>query len=75
MAAETTGGNGHINQCGVATFHAFSLITAFEMTEMIEETKTLLVHDMIMMRNPWGNTGYRGDWNENDSRWTDELVA
>ena len=33
------------------------------------------VHDMILMRNPWGITTYKGDWNENDPRWTDELVA
>ena len=33
------------------------------------------IHDMILMRNPWGITGYLGDWNENDPRWTEELVA
>lgn len=32
-------------------------------------------HDMVLMRNPWGQTQYTGTWNKDDPNWTDELVA
>lgn len=32
-------------------------------------------HKMIMVRNPWGITYYSGEWNSDDTRWTDALVA
>ena len=32
-------------------------------------------HKMYLMRNPWGITYYSSDWNKNDTRWTDALVA
>ena len=28
-----------------------------------------------MIKNPWGLTLFDEDWNFNDKRWTDELVA
>lgn len=34
-----------------------------------------VVHQMLLMRNPWGSTGYSADWNKNDAKWTDALVA
>lgn len=34
-----------------------------------------VIHNMIMVRNPWGITYYSGEWNSEDSNWTDELVA
>lgn len=30
---------------------------------------------MMMLRNPWGDTGYSHTWNKDDVNWTDELVA
>ena len=33
------------------------------------------VHKMYLMRNPWSITFYSSDWNADDPRWTDELVA
>ena len=33
------------------------------------------VHNMFLVRNPWGITYYSGEWNANDTRWTDALVA
>jgi hypothetical protein len=34
-----------------------------------------VVHDMLLIRNPWGITYYSGTWNKDDSDWTDALVA
>ena len=58
------------NPCGIPKFHAYTLLSAFEMTESNGTT-----HKMFLMRNPWGITGYNSDWSYNDTRWTDALVA
>ena len=34
-----------------------------------------VTHKVIMVRNPWGITYYEGDWNSEDTRWTDDLVS
>jgi hypothetical protein len=61
---------GLTNTCGMVQGHAYSMIAAFEMTEA-NGTK----HKMYLMRNPWSLTYYSSDWNPNDSRWTNALVA
>jgi len=33
-----------------------------------------VVHDMLLIRNPWGITYYSETWNADDSNWTDDLV-
>ena len=30
---------------------------------------------MLLARNPWGVTYYRGDWDATDSRWTEKNIA
>lgn len=40
------------------------------MTDRFDET-----HQMLLMRNPWGENDYDWDWDDSDSDWTDELVA
>lgn len=56
--------------CGIVQGHAYSILSAFEMTDA-DGT----VWKMVTIRNPWGITYYNGDWNGNDARWTDALVA
>jgi hypothetical protein len=53
------------NQCGIATGHAYSVISLFYMNGL----------QMIMLRNPWGYTRYAGDWDHNYSNWTTENKA
>lgn len=66
MGATTAdGSNLTPNDCGIAYGHAYSILAAFTMSG----TK------MVMLRNPWGTTGYTGDWHKDDSSWTDSLVA
>lgn len=33
------------------------------------------IHNMVMVRDPMGNTGYSGDWNKEDAAWTSVLLA
>ena len=48
--------------------HAYSALSVFTLKWDDSE------EDVILMRNPWGETNYRGEWSKSDSRWTDELV-
>ena len=68
-----TAGNGNDqeeNSCGIAMSHAYSLIAPFEMTG-----SDGTVHQMLMVRNPWGLTQYTGTWSQEDANWTDDLVG
>lgn len=72
MAGGTAGGGNdqENNACGIAMSHAYSLLTGFTMTDADGTA-----HDLLMFRNPWGQTGYTGTWSKDDANWTDELVA
>ena len=32
-------------------------------------------YEMIMIRNPWKESYYEGDWDQDDDRWTNQLVS
>jgi len=51
------------------TNHAYSIISAFTMTNAKYDEK------MIMMRSLHGQNLYDGKWKANDPEWTDELVS
>lgn len=64
-ASTASGSNALSNDCGIALGHAFSILTTFTMSGT----------SMIMLRNPWGTTGYSGAWHKGDTSWTDSLVS
>lgn len=64
-ASTASGSNQTPNDCGIPYGHAFSIMTTFTMSG----TK------MIMLRDPFGSTGYNGLWHKGDTAWTDALVA
>ena len=72
MAAGTDGGGNDqvTNTCGIAQSHAYAILAAFEMKDASN-----VVHQMLLMRNPWGITGYKAAWHKGDTAWTDALVA
>jgi hypothetical protein len=59
----------YLNSCGVANAHAYSIMTVFELTEA-DNTVT----EMLLVRNPWGQSFYSGDWNKDDVKWTNDLL-
>lgn len=66
MGAGTAGGSDTtFNDCNIAYGHAYSILGTF----------TMDTYDMIMIRNPWGATYYNGNWNKDDTNWTDALAA
>ena len=48
--------------------HAYSILAAFQLKDDTYDEEVLL------MRNPWGNTGYTGRWNAKDENWTEDLA-
>mmetsp|Transcript_1826 Transcript_1826/g.2452 ORF Transcript_1826/g.2452 Transcript_1826/m.2452 type:complete len:172 (+) Transcript_1826:642-1157(+) len=71
LAAGTgSGSDTTSNSCGIAKGHAYSIMSAFTMTD-----SSGTAHKMLLMRNPWGTTGYSSTWNKDDSNWTPELIA
>lgn len=70
MGASTDGSN-HFekNACNIAEGHAYSVTSVFEL-DLGGGKK----QGFLMIRNPWGVTYYKGDWDSTDKRWTDALV-
>ena len=70
MGASTrgTGDDSSRNHCGIYMSHAYSILAAFTLKDATHNEQLLLI------RNPWGRTGYTGLWNYKDTKWTDELV-
>ena len=59
------------NGCGLANFHAYSLMSVFNMTDASNTNIACL-----LIRNPWGEEPfYNTSFMHNSSRWTDSLVA
>ena len=70
MGAGTSGDDDLIeNDCGIAMSHAYSIISAFVMTDSDDED-----HRMLLINDPYGESNYDWHWNPDDSDWTDELV-
>lgn len=59
-----------MNSCGIFTGHAYSIISAFSITEA-----NGTITKVVMARNPWGVTFYSAEWYANDTRWTDDIVT
>lgn len=55
MAITTAGGgdDSYQNDCGIAQSHAYSLISAFTMTDARGEE-----YQCLLIRNPWGENGW-----------------
>mmetsp|Transcript_8610 Transcript_8610/g.8569 ORF Transcript_8610/g.8569 Transcript_8610/m.8569 type:complete len:676 (+) Transcript_8610:23-2050(+) len=61
-------GNGDaVNELGLVTLHAYSVIAAREVTSRRGPEK------LLQIRNPWGEQEWQGDWSDNSDLWTPEL--
>ena len=54
---------------GVLPGHQYTVLACFTLTESDATS-----HEMIMLRNPWKESTYVGDWDNADSRWTPSLI-
>ena len=70
MAFGTGGGSDtQKNKCGIAMGHAYTLIGVFTMKDAKDVS-----HECLLVRNPWGHSGYSAEWNDKSKDWTDALV-
>ena len=70
IGAGTSGGSDTTtNDCGIANGHAYSIVSAFSMTDSSSYS-----YNMLLMRNPLGVTYYSSDWSADDSRWTYDMI-
>lgn len=58
LAAGTVGVDTGVNSCGIVGGHAYAIIAAFEL-----KTSGTVDHNMLMIRNPWGETYWNNNWN------------
>jgi len=61
-------GTTYKSQNGLVRGHAYTVVGVKELT--VSGTK----HRLIKIRNPWGSERYTGEWNDNDTRWTPQLL-
>lgn len=67
LGAATTGtSDTTYNSFGVTNAHAFSIISVFALYNEFGDEQ----YRLYMVRNPWSNTYYRGDFRSLDSKWT-----
>ena len=61
-----------VNEMGLVNFHAYAIIDAQEVDTNTNNTKKKK-EQLLKIRNPWGETEWKGDWSDKSSLWTDEL--
>jgi len=60
-----SGNDQQTNGCGIAMSHAYSVISAFTLT-----ATNSTAYKVLLVRNPWGTTGYNSTFNKDDEIWT-----
>jgi len=58
------------DQYGLLPGHQYTVLALFT----LEETDGT-ENEMILMRNPWKESYYSGEWDHTDSRWTSSLIS
>ena len=60
-----SGNDQQTNGCGIAMSHAYSIVSAFTLT-----ATNGTAYKVLLVRNPWGTTGYSSTFNKDDEIWT-----
>lgn len=67
MTTQTKSSGEHINPDGFVLGHAYSVLSAKVVSSKGKEVQ------LIKVRNPWGNTEWKGAWSDQSPLWTDDL--
>lgn len=57
-----------LEELGLVAQHSYGLLKAVEAVDAFEDTIRL-----VLLRNPWGDFEWKGDWGDNSDLWTDEI--
>lgn len=69
-AGTSDGSDKTLNQCNIAYGHAYSMVTAFNVT-----AANGTVIPALILRNPWGTVAYNLTLNPNDTFWTTSTLS
>ena len=57
-----------LEELGLVAQHSYGLLKACEVTDGFGDKVKL-----VMLRNPWGDFEWTGDWSDNSDMWTDDI--
>lgn len=69
MTTQTKSTGEHITSDGFVLGHAYSVLSAKVINNKGKQVQ------LIKVRNPWGNTEWKGDWSDKSPLWTDDLKS
>jgi len=53
---------------GLVSQHSYGLLKAVDAKDAMGDSLKL-----VMLRNPWGDFEWNGDWGDNSNDWTDDI--
>jgi len=65
-ASESGMQSSDVENRGLIDDHAYSLLSVHQLNGNLR---------LLQVRNPWGNTEWKGDWCDTSDKWTPELKA
>lgn len=57
-----------LEELGLVAQHSYGLLKAAEATDALGD-----VIRLVLLRNPWGDFEWNGDWGDNSDLWTDDV--
>lgn len=57
-----------LQELGLVAQHSYGLLKACEITDMFGDKVKL-----VLLRNPWGDFEWNGDWSDKSDLWTDDI--
>ena len=72
------GSDAYIAKIGICGSHAYSLLAVYQMAFDGESYTVVGPEDeytdrIVKLRNPWGQGEWKGEWSDEDERWSEEL--
>ena len=57
-----------LEELGLVAAHSYGLLKACEVQDAFGDKVRL-----VLLRNPWGDFEWNGDWGDNSDLWTDDI--
>lgn len=72
------GSDAYIPKIGICGSHAYSLLAVYQLAEDGDSFVKVGAEDeysvrLVKLRNPWGSGEWKGEWSDEDEKWTPEL--